>query len=249
MMARACARLGHVGLQLAVDHLLVRHRHRLQFDRFHLCQAERVLLARRGQLRNTYPQADQAFLFADLIGVVYDPHPVGGLLLGPMQFVVPQTQQPQSHGRAMRNREVESPLHIHFVHPIQSAARSPQRHPPEDPAQHQEDLHQTELMARWNQLESWVRTGCNRRLGAGDCSTCCCNWARSRLVSCSRASALARHRSHERRRSRTSVRKALSRSCNVLYFAFQRSRLFSNARASTRQGLRYEVVSFGLSSE
>src|SRR5208337_5547831 len=46
----------------------------------------------------------------------------------------------------MRNREVESPLHIHFVHPIQSAARSPQRHPPEDPAQHQEDLHQTELV-------------------------------------------------------------------------------------------------------
>ena len=68
MMASDRARLGHVGLQLAVDHLLVRHRHRLQFDRFHLCQAERVLLARRGQLRNTYPQDDQAFLFADLIG-------------------------------------------------------------------------------------------------------------------------------------------------------------------------------------
>ena len=26
---------------------------------------------------------------------------------------------------------------------------------------------ETELMARWNQLESWVRTGGNRRLGAG----------------------------------------------------------------------------------
>ena len=53
--------LGHGGLQLTVDHLLVRHRHRLQFDRFHLCQAERVFLARRGQLRNSTPKMTRHF--------------------------------------------------------------------------------------------------------------------------------------------------------------------------------------------
>src|SRR4051812_41080411 len=107
-------------------------------------------------------------------------------------------------------------------------------------------------MAARDQLESRVRAGCDRRLGAGgDCSACRCNSnrVRSPLVSCSRASALARHRSRERRRSRISVRDALTRCCKPWYFAFQRSRLFSNARTSTRNGLRYEVDSCWTPSE
>ncbi len=88
--------------------------------------------------------------------------------------------------------------------------------------------------------------GSARRGGGG--SARCFNWARSSLTTCSRASALARHRSRERRRSRTSVSRSLSRFCNHWYFCFQRSRLFSNARARTRIGLRYAEASRAPSS-
>ena len=53
--------LGHVGLRLTVSHFLVRYRDRLQLDRFHLCQTERILLARRRQLRNTHPRGKRRF--------------------------------------------------------------------------------------------------------------------------------------------------------------------------------------------
>jgi hypothetical protein len=57
---------------LAVDHLFVRNGHRLQFDRFHLSQAERVCLPGRGQLRRTHRQDQQTFLLTALIGVIDD---------------------------------------------------------------------------------------------------------------------------------------------------------------------------------
>ena len=88
------------------------------------------------------------------------------------------------------------------------------------------------------------------RTGAGgDCSTCCRVWARNFPTRASKASALARHRSRDRRKSRTSVRNSLVRSCRAWYFAFQRSRLFSKNRASTRHGLRYPGASWSSLSE
>jgi hypothetical protein len=142
-----------------------------------------------------------------------------------------------------RVTEVESPIHGHLLHPVQRAAGSPQRYPIEDPANHQENLRHTELMACRDQLESGIRVGRDGRLGAGgDCVACRCDWDRSSLFSCSKAAALARHRSRDRRRSRTSVRVALIRACNFWYFAFQRSRLRSKHRASTRHGLEYGPV-------
>ena len=96
---------------------------------------------------------------------------------------------------------------------------------------------EAELMTSRNQLKCRVRSCVYRQLGGGDCSACRCISACSSLSCRFRASASARHRSRDRRRSRNSVRKALIRSCSRLYFSFQRSRLFSNTRASTRQGL------------
>ena len=77
---------------------------------------------------------------------------------------------------------------------------------------------------------------------------CCCSLICNSWIFLSRASALARHRSRDRRRSRNSVRNALIRCCSSLYFAFQRSRLRSKNRASTRAGLRCDGASWSLAS-
>src|SRR5262249_43473352 len=184
------------------------------------------------------------------IGVVNDPNPVGGVLLGPMQLVVSQTQQPEAHSREMRNGEVEYPIDGYVLHRVQGGAGSPQRYPVQYPAHHQEHLYQGELMARGDQLECWIRASSDRQLGAGgDCSIGCCRGARSCLILHSRAAALARHRSRDRRKSRTSVRNALIPCCRSLYFAFQSPRLFSKTRTSTRAGLRYDRASWSVDSE
>src|SRR6516164_3817778 len=160
---------------------------------------------RRGQLRKPHSQDHEAFLLADLIRVVSDPHPVRGMLLGPMQLVVPQPQQPKADRREMGDGEVESPIHRHLLHPVQSAAGGAQREPIKDPAHHQEDLHRAELMARRDQLESGIGAQYDHWLGAGgDCSRCSWSLACSSSIVLSRASALARHRSRDRRKSRTS---------------------------------------------
>ena len=81
----------------------------------------------------------------------------------------------------MGDGEVESPIHIHFVHPIQGAAGSPKRHPFQDPAQHQEDLHRAELMAGRDQLEGRVGPDVIAGSARGDCSSSLLHSARSSL--------------------------------------------------------------------
>ena len=67
----------------------------------------------------------------------------------------------------MGGREVESPIHRHLLLPVQSFAGSSQREPVEDPAHHQKDLRQAELMPCRDHLESWVAARYGHRFGAG----------------------------------------------------------------------------------
>ena len=134
---------------------------------FHLAQAERELFAWRRQLRSAHAQNQQAFLLADLVRVVDDPDPVVAVLLRPMQVVMTQPQQPRAHGREMGNGEIESPIHIHLLHLMPGRCRRLEAESPEDPAQHEHDLHQAELMTCRSQLECGVGTCDAGRLSAG----------------------------------------------------------------------------------